>query len=60
MKEKRLEVSVVACRLNVSTATVYRLVRSGKLRGVRMGVSQCIRVLESSVNRFEEKRAIDD
>lgn len=56
-KDRRLEVSVVANRLNVSVATVYRLLGSGQLRGVRLGVSQCVRVLESSVKAFESVRA---
>ncbi len=56
MKGKRLEVSVVSQRLNVSTATVYRLVKEKKLRGGRVGVSGCIRVLESSVDEFVKMR----
>lgn len=56
-KDKRLEVSKVANRLNVSAATVYRLVKSGDLRGVRLGKSQCLRVQESSVLAFEARRA---
>lgn len=54
--DRRLEVSIVANRLNVSAPTVYRLVKAGKLKSVRMGVSQCVRVLESSVVAFEAKR----
>jgi|LGVF01.2.fsa_nt_gb excisionase family DNA binding protein len=57
MKEKRLEVSIVAMRLNVSTATVYRLLSCGKLRGGKMGVSRCVRVMENSVKEFEARRS---
>ena len=55
-RDKRLEVSVVANRLNVSAPTVYRLIKSGRLRAMRLGASQCVRVLESSVESFELSR----
>ena len=57
-RDKRLEVSVVANRLNVSAPTVYRLIKSGRLRAMRLGASQCVRVLESSVESFELSRVV--
>ena len=55
-KEKWLEVSTVSRRLNVSSATVYRLIKNGSLRIRRLGVSSCIRVSEKSVFEFEHHR----
>lgn len=54
-----LEVAVVAQRLNVSPATVYRLIQRGKLRAIRAGVSRGIRVRKESVAEFEERRRIE-
>jgi len=59
-RERRMEVSVVANRLNVSAQTVYRLIRAGRLRAVRLGVSQCVRVVESSVEDFERSRVVGE
>lgn len=55
-KEKWLEVSAVARRLNVSLATVYRLIGSKMLRSNKMGVSRCLRISASSVAEFERRR----
>ena len=55
-KEKWLEVSAVARRLNVSPATVYRLVGAKMLHGRKMGVSGCLRVNIRSVADFEKRR----
>lgn len=57
MRERWIEVSAVARRLNVSAATVYRLIKVGSLRSTRMGVSRCLRVSERSVGAFETRRA---
>ena len=56
-KERWIEVSAVARRLNVSAATVYRLIKVGSLRSTKMGVSRCLRVSEKSVGDFETMRA---
>ena len=55
-KEKWLEVSTVARRLNVSPATVYRMVGVQILHGKKMGVSGCLRVSSRSVAEFEKRR----
>jgi len=55
-KDKWIEVSAVARRLNVSAATVYRLIKVGSLRSTKMGVSRCLRVSERSVGAFETRR----
>lgn len=55
-KDKWIEVSAVARRLNISAATVYRLIKLGSLRSTKMGVSRCLRVSERSVGEFETKR----
>jgi len=54
-----LEVAVVVARLNVSPATIYRLIQQGKLRAARLGVSRGIRVPRQAVAEFEEKRRIE-
>lgn len=60
IRDRKLEVSKVANRLNVSAATVYRLVKSKELAGIRFGNSQCIRIKESSVEEFEARRLDGD
>lgn len=54
---KWLEVSAVSRRLNVSAATVYRLIKNKSLHSTRFGVSRCFRVSEKSVVEFEQRRA---
>lgn len=56
LQERKLEVSIVAMRLGVSTSTVYRLIKERCLRKVNLGVSKGIRVFESSIVEFEQKR----
>ncbi|MGV0961871.1 MAG: helix-turn-helix domain-containing protein [Limnohabitans sp.] len=56
-KGKWLEASMVSRRINVSLATVYRLIKSGSLHSTRMGVSGCLRVSEKSIVEFEQHRA---
>lgn len=56
MSMKYLEVSAVAKKLNVSTSTVYRLIKQKKLIVSKNGVSAGIRVLKNSVTEFEEMR----
>jgi excisionase family DNA binding protein len=50
MTEKLLTVAEVAARMRVSKMTVYRLVRSGALNGVRFGRSY--RVPETAVEQY--------
>jgi len=47
-----MEVSVVAMRLNVSPATVYRLINAGRLESIKVGVSKGIRVRRQSLENF--------
>jgi len=56
MRGEYLEVSAVAIRLNVSAHTVYRLIQRKKLESVNVGDKKAIRVLRSSLDRFEEDR----
>lgn len=58
MKSEYLEVSTVAKRLNVSSMTVYRLIQRKKLESVNNGPKRAIRVLRSSLERFEDSRRI--
>lgn len=58
MKEKLLEVSVVAQRLNVSPSTIYRLINHKKLKAIRCGVGTGVRVTESSIEKFKIERII--
>jgi excisionase family DNA binding protein len=55
--EKMLPVSTVAKRLAVSKQTVYNLILSGNLRAIRTGPAAGIRIYESSLDDFLEKRA---
>ena len=59
--DKRLDVSIVAQRLNVSTRTVYRLIDRTELVAIDVGAGTIprFRVLESSVVAFELKRIVD-
>lgn len=60
-QDKRLDVSIVAQRLNVSTRTVYRLIDRTELVAIDVGAGTIprFRVLESSVVAFELKRIVD-
>ena len=49
--DKLLEVNVVAMRLNVSAATVYRMIASGRIKALNTGNKKAYRVPESEVNR---------
>lgn len=55
---KYLEVSVVAQKLNVSTETIYRLIRSKKLDAINVsaGTQKRYRVTGESLTRFEAMR----
>ena len=55
---KVLDVNQVANRLHVSRDTVYRLIRSGELPASKLGTAHCIRICESDVKDFQEKRKI--
>lgn len=52
MKMQYLEVSVVARKLNVSAATVYRMIQKKKLKAVNHGASKAIRVTDKSLIEF--------
>jgi excisionase family DNA binding protein len=58
--EKWMAVSVVANRLNVSVATVYRLVEERHLRSRRVGVKGCVQVSGDSVRKFIAARASEE
>lgn len=58
-KDRWIEVSAVARRMNVSAATVYRLVKGGHLRSRKAGPARCIQVSEKSVGDFESRRAAE-
>ncbi len=58
MNNRRLEVSVVAARLNVAPCTVYRLIKAKELVATRSGVKKGFRVHEQSLEEFEKKRAV--
>jgi excisionase family DNA binding protein len=62
MKERLLDVTQVAKRLNVGRSTVYRLIEQGVLPASRLGTAHCIRVLEQDVERYRMARydAIDE
>jgi excisionase family DNA binding protein len=55
--EKLLRVSTVAKRLNVSKQSVYNHIIAGNLSAVRTGPSCGIRIFQSSLNDFIEKRS---
>jgi excisionase family DNA binding protein len=45
--------ATVAEKLNVSRSTVYRLIESGQLHAVRVGVSKgAVRIPENSLNSY--------
>jgi excisionase family DNA binding protein len=52
-----LTVAEVARQLRVSNMTVYRLVKSGQLRAVRVG--RGYRLLEEDVRKYLEQRYMD-
>jgi excisionase family DNA binding protein len=58
--EKWMAVSVVANKLNVSAATVYRLIDGKFLESRRVGVKGCTQVSESSVKQFVHERAEEE
>jgi len=53
---KLLDVSQAARRLNVSRATIYRLINSGHLPASRLGTAHCIRITEAAVESFRQQR----
>lgn len=55
-QERLLDVNQVAQRLNVGRTTVYRLIESGDLPASRFGTAHCIRIRETDVTAFIEKR----
>ena len=52
-----MRLSEVARRLTISRAAAYRLVRSGQLRGIRVG--QTWRVLRADFDAYLEERRAD-
>jgi len=53
---KLLDVNQVAKRLKVGRTTVYRLIEQGDLPASRFGTAHCIRIRETDVVAFIEKR----
>jgi excisionase family DNA binding protein len=58
MPEKFLEVSHVATRLGCNRKLVYKLIRDGELKAVRLG-KRSIRISEDSYLRFLRKNEVD-
>lgn len=50
-----LTVSQIAKELNVSTSTIYRLIKDGSLRAIKLG-DTCWRVGEDAFNKFLDDR----
>lgn len=55
--EPLFSIKEVAAYLQVSTSTVYRLIRDGALRGVRVG--QSVRFTRGNIQEFLEGCAFD-
>ncbi len=55
--EKWLGVAVVATKLNVSVATVYRLIDTRNLDSRKVGVKGCTQISAASVREFIASRA---
>ena len=53
---KYQDVSVVAAKLGMHPSTIYRLIKAGELKAVKLGVKKGIKVIASSVQQFEERR----
>lgn len=58
MGERLLTVAEVARAMRVSNMTVYRLIKSGQLRAIRVGKNYRIR--ESEVERYLRERVVGD
>lgn len=58
MGERLLTVAEVARTMRVSNMTVYRLIKSGQLRAIRVGKNYRIR--ESEVERYLRERVVGD
>jgi excisionase family DNA binding protein len=50
--EATYSVAEVAAYLKVSPNTIYALLRGGKLRGRRLGVQRCVRIMGAVVQEF--------
>lgn len=59
-KQRLLDVSQVAKRLNVSRSTVYRLIESGELKASKFGTCYCLRISESDVEAFKNYRVVSE
>ncbi len=55
---EHLEVSVVAMKLNISTATVYRMIQTGKLEARNFGERKALRIPRSVLDDFLERRRL--
>lgn len=55
-RDPLLDVNQTANRLNVSRATIYRLINSGELPASRLGTAHCIRIKESDIEAFRQER----
>jgi len=50
--EEAYSVAEVAAYLKVSPNTIYALLRGGKLRGRRLGLQRCVRIMGSAVQEY--------
>ena len=55
--DKLLRVSAVSSRFDCSISYVYRLIDTGELKAVRIGIKKGLRVYSSDVAHFLEKRS---
>jgi predicted DNA-binding transcriptional regulator AlpA len=55
-KDKLLPVSIVADRLGLCKQSVYNLICTGDLSAVRIGPKCAIRILESDLRNFLDRR----
>ena len=58
MVEKFLYVHKVAKRLSCSNRHVYKLIRDGELKAIRLG-TRALRITESSLESFVKKNRVD-
>jgi excisionase family DNA binding protein len=59
MKEKLFCIASVAERLVCSRRYVYTLIQDGKLKAVRIGSKNGLRVLQTSLQQFLSLRQVD-
>lgn len=59
MEDRLYDVQQAANKLSVSVSTVYRLIKQGDIEASRHGTKHCIRITESSIASFQEKRTAE-